>query len=680
MVRPEYPAARLSDHVDTYHGQAVPDPYRWLEDPDSPESRAWIEAQNRLTEAYLSGLPGRDHFRTRLTQLWDMPRRGAPWKRGGRYFQWQNTGLQNQDVLQVADQLDGPWRPLLDPNTLREDGTAAINSHAAGPGGQRLAYAVSDGGSDWQTWTVRDVVSGQDLPDRLEWSKFSGAAWLPDGSGFYYGRYPQPETGEALTSATYGQTVYLHRLGTAQSEDQLIYARPDQPEWGFYPQVSDDGTLLVLYVTHGTRTQNMLLVRPLAQDGDFTTLTPLFEAAYQFVGNDGPLVYALTDQAAPQGRLMVADLRAPEAGWQEVVPESSDTLEAVQMVPGGFLLLSLHDASHRLALVGRDGQGRQDIALPTLGTVTSLNTHPDDPEVLLGFTSFLYPQTAYRLTLPDLTLQPLFAPTLDFNVDAYETRQLFATSRDGTRVPMFVVHRKGLALTGDHPTLLYGYGGFNVSLTPSFSVSRLPWLEQGGVYVVANLRGGGEYGLAWHEAGMLERKQNVFDDFIACAEHLIQQGYTAPAHLGIQGGSNGGLLVGACLTQRPELFGAALPAVGVMDMLRFQRFTIGWAWTSDYGSSDDPEQFQTLLAYSPLHNLKDGVAYPPTLITTGDHDDRVVPAHSFKFAARMQAAQAGDAPVLIRIQTRGGHGAGKPTALVIEEQADLLTFLSAQLQ
>jgi prolyl oligopeptidase len=679
MTRFRYPAARRSDHTDDYHGQVVADPYRWLEDPDSPESRAWITAQNELSGAYLDALPSREGFRARLTQLWDVARVNAPWRRGAHYFQWQNTGLQNQDVLHRAPSAAGPWQPLLDPNTLSPDGTVAVGRTELSPDGRLLAYALSDGGSDWQIWRVREVESGLDLPDQLVWSKSAGVAWLPDGSGFYYVRYPQPQPGQDLTAASVQPRLQLHRLGEGQTGDLMVYERPDQPEWGFYPQASEDGSLLVLYVAHGTRSQNMLWVRPMSGAGAFTELTSSFEASFEFIGNDGPLVYVLTDLDAPRRRVVLTDLSATERIWTEVVPEGPDTLEGARMVAGGLLLLTLQDASNRLHLVPRDGQTRREVLLPGLGTVAELRVRATDTEAYLGFTSFLSPLTVYRLDLATLALTVLSAPALDFDTDAFETRQLFAISPDGTRVPMFVVHKRGLDLSGDHPTLLYGYGGFGISLTPSFAVWRLPWLEAGGVFVSATLRGGGEYGLEWQQAGMLERKQNVFDDFIACAEHLIQQGYTRPQHLAMFGGSNGGLLVGACLTQRPELFGAALPAVGVLDMLRFQKFTVGWAWTSDYGSSDDPEGFRTLMTYSPLHTLKAGVAYPPTLITTGDHDDRVVPAHSFKFAAELQHVQAGDAPVLIRIQTRGGHGTGTPTGLLIEELADRLAFLEAQI-
>ena len=675
MTRPTPPTTRRSDHTDDYHGTPVPDPYRWLEDPGSPETQAWVEAQNAVTLPYLEGLPRRAALAERLTRLWDYPKLGVPWRRGERYFQFRNSGLQNQDVLYSAECLDGAWTPLLDPNTLSEDGTVALGGLSVSRDGQTLTYAVSRGGSDWIEWFVRDVETGEDGPDHIRHSKFSGAAWLPDGSGFIYGRYKAPAEGEALTGANYGQQLYLHRLGTGQDEDELLLARPDQPEWGFYARVSEDGRYLVVWVTHGTSPQNQLWLRPLA-GGDWQELVGEFRALYNFIGNDGPEFYLVTDDGAPLGKLLRWNVETGERA--ELIPEGADTLEGAELVPDGLLVITQHDASHRLNLHGRGGAHIREIALPTLGSLAGLSARADDPEVFFGFTSFLFPATPYRLWLPDGQPEALDAPSPDFDPGSYETVQVFAESKDGTRVPMFLTYKRGLSLNGENAALLYGYGGFNISLTPSFSVSRLAWLELGGVLAVANLRGGGEYGEAWHEAGTKERKQNVFDDFIACAEYLIREGYTRPERLAIEGGSNGGLLVGACLTQRPELFGAAIPQVGVMDMLRFQKFTIGWAWTSDYGSSDDPEGFEYLHAYSPLHNLKPA-RYPATLITTGDHDDRVVPAHSYKFAAELQRAQQGDAPTLVRIQTRAGHGAGKPTRLIIEEQADIWAFLAQHL-
>ncbi|MBZ9713957.1 prolyl oligopeptidase family serine peptidase [Deinococcus multiflagellatus] len=675
------PVSHRGDHVDLYtnargEAVAVPDPYRWLEDPDSPDTRAWVAAQNEATQAFLSDLPARAHYQERLTALWDYAKTGVPWQRGGRYFRMYNPGLLNQPVLQVAPAATGPWEVLLDPNALSEDGTVALVQAAVSRDGEVLAYATQSGGSDWQTWRVRDVALGQDLGDELAWSKFSGAAWLPDGSGFFYSAYDAPAPGEALTGANRHQRLMLHRLGTPQAEDALVLARPDQPDWGFHASVTEDARSLVVHVWQGTDPRGLLWVRPLDSDGPFTELVPEFRAAYRMVGSNGDTLFVQTDEDAPRGRLLAWNVVTGER--QELIPEGPDKLEEVCVVPDGLLALTLRDASHRLTLHDRAGAQRRDIALPALGTVI-LSTRPDSAEVFFGFASFLSPNMLYRLELPGGELELLAAPELTFDPSPYEITQAFATGKDGTRVPLFIVARRDAPRDGTNPVLLYGYGGFNISLTPAFSPSRLAWLERGGVYVQANLRGGGEYGEEWHQAGTLGNKQNVFDDFIACAEHLIAGGWTTPQRLAIQGGSNGGLLVGACLTQRPDLFGAAVPQVGVLDMLRYHLFTIGWAWASDYGRSDDPAMLEVLRAYSPLHNLTEGVAYPATLITTGDHDDRVVPAHSFKFGAELQCAQGGNAPVLLRIQTRAGHGAGKPTALVIEEAADIYAFLERAL-
>lgn len=680
-----YPESPRGDHADVYRDAEgrevrVPDPYRWLEDPDSPETRRWVQAQNERTEDFLSALPARAAYRERLTALWDYPRDGLPWERGGRYFRSFNPGLLAQPVLQTADSPSGPWRDLLDPNGLSGDGTVALMGASVSRDGARLAYATQSGGSDWLTWQVRDVASGQDVGGPLRWSKFSGAAWLPDGSGFFYSAYDAPGEGEALTGANRNQRLMFHRLGTAQGADELVLSRPDQPDWGFSADVTDDGAWLVVQVWLGTSPKNLLWVRPLGEhgpgSGDFQPLVDDFRAMFQVVGSDGDTLYLHTDEDAPLGKLTAWNIRTGER--RDLIAQGVDKLEQVLTVPGGFLTVTLRDASHRLTLHDRAGQRQREIELPTLGTVM-VSARQSSAEVFVAFTSFLQPTRPYRLELPGGALEPLADPALNFDAGAYEVTQEFAVSKDGTRVPMFIVARKGAPRDGSNRTLLYGYGGFGISLTPAFSASRLAWLERGGVFVQANLRGGGEYGESWHEAGTLERKQNVFDDFAACAEHLTRQGWTRPERLAIQGGSNGGLLVGASITQRPELFGAAVAQVGVLDMLRYHLFTIGWAWASDYGRSDDPDMFATLLAYSPLHNLTEGTRYPATLITTGDHDDRVVPAHSYKFAAELQRVQSGEAPTLIRIQTRGGHGAGKPTALLIEEAADIWAFLEGAL-
>lgn len=676
-----YPSTRTINQVDDYHGTPVADPYRWLEDVDSAETLDWIRRQNELTFGFLEQVPARQGLKERLTALWNFPRAQAPLKRGGRYFQLRNSGLQNQDVLFVLDSLEGEARLLLDPNTLSADGTVALSAWEVSPDGNWLAYSTSASGSDWQTWQVRSVQSGQDLPDQVAWSKFSGAAWLKDGSGFFYSRYDAPLDGQEFQDANYYDKLYFHRLGSPQSADSLVYERPDQRDWGFSGQVSDDGRYLLIFVMLGTDMRNRFFYRDLLEGGETVELIDRLEAAYLFLGNDGPLFYFRTDLDAPRGRVIAIDIRRPaREDWREVIPQGPDVLESVQMVNDQFVSVVTHDAHHELRLHGLDGTPRGSIPLPALGTVMSageprVNAGRADAELFFGFSSFLFPLTIYRYDFAAQACQLLFSPPVDFNASAYETRQVFVTSRDGTRVPLFLTHKKGLLADGHNPTLLYGYGGFSVAMLPSFSLGWLAWLELGGVFAQAVLRGGSEYGEEWHQAGMLANKQNVFDDFIACSEWLIAEQITSTPRLAILGGSNGGLLVGACLTQRPDLFGACLPAVGVMDMLRFQKFTIGWAWTSDYGCSDDPGQFRTLLAYSPLHNLKAGSHYPATMVTTADHDDRVVPGHSFKFAAAMQAAQAGDRPVLIRIQTKAGHGFGKPTAILIQELADRYAFL-----
>ncbi|PYO59928.1 MAG: S9 family peptidase [Gemmatimonadetes bacterium] len=677
----QYPAARKSDVVDDYHGTRVPDPYRWLEDPDSPESRAWIEAENRLTAAYLAEIPARSTIRERLTKLWNYPKYGTPFRKGRRYFFFKNDGLQNQSVLYKQASLTADPETLLDPNLLSEDGTVALSTMAVSDDGRLLAYGTSASGSDWEEFRVRDVAQGRDLSDYLKWIKFSGASWTNDGAGFFYSRYPEPAD-KALTDVNRFQRLYYHRLGTDQAQDLLVYERPDQPDWGMNAEVTDDGRYAVMHVWLGTDRRNRVYYLDLKDakrpkvTGEVVRLLDDFDASYAFVGNDGPVFYFLTDLDAPRKRVIAIDTRHPErARWREIIPQGPDVLDGVQIIHDTFVANSMHDASSRLRLFAHDGRFVKDLPLPTLGSIGGISGERKDDEMFYAFTSFLYPTTIFRYDFKSGVTSVFKAPAIDFDPSGYETKQVFYTSKDGTRVPMFITHQKGLHLDGSNPTYLYGYGGFNISLTPSFSVSMLVWLQMGGVYAVPNLRGGGEYGEEWHQAGMHDRKQNVFDDFIAAAEYLIAQGYTSPSKLAIAGASNGGLLVGAAITQRPELFGAALPAVGVMDMLRFHKFTIGWAWVTDYGSADSAAQFPYLYKYSPLHNIRAGTRYPATLVTTADHDDRVVPGHSFKFTAALQAAQAGPQPVLIEIETKAGHGAGKPTSKLIEEQADRMAFL-----
>jgi prolyl oligopeptidase len=675
----KYPTTKKTEHTDEYHGVKVADPYRWLEDADSAETKAWVDAQNALTFSYLNEIPARAKIRDRLTKLWNYEKYGVPFKEGGRYFYSKNDGLQNQSVLYTVNSLsDDKPRVLLDPNALSSDGTVALAGYAISEDGKHMAYGLATSGSDWNEWRVRDIETGKDLPDRLKWVKFSGASWSKDGKGFYYSRYDEPKDGAGLQTANYFHKLYYHRVGTPQSEDALIYERKDQKEWGFSGSVSEDGRFLMIYVWKGTDQNNLFFYRDLSSpDSKIVELVNTFEANFSPVGNDGDTLYFRTDLDAPRGRVIAIDTRNPDRkNWKEIIAQTGETLESVGMLNNQLVASYLKDARAQVKVFGLDGKPVREVELPGIGTVGGFGGKRHDKESFYAFAGFTSPTTIYRYDAETGKSSVFRQPAVDFKPSDYETKQVFYTSKDGTKVPMFITHKKGLKLDGQNPTLLYGYGGFSVSLTPSFSIANLVWMEMGGVYAMPNLRGGGEYGEDWHQAGTKLKKQNVFDDFIAAAEWLIANKYTSTPKLAISGGSNGGLLVGACLTQRPELFGAALPAVGVMDMLRFHKFTIGWAWTSDYGSSENAEEFKALYAYSPLHNLKPGTKYPATMVTTADHDDRVVPAHSFKFAATLQNAQAGDAPTLIRIETKAGHGAGKPTAKIIEEIADEWGFLT----
>ncbi|HUO27206.1 MAG TPA: prolyl oligopeptidase family serine peptidase [Candidatus Aquilonibacter sp.] len=678
----DYPKAKTVNQVDDYHGVKVADPYRWLEDTDSADTKAWVEAENKLTFGYLDQIPYRAAIHERLTKLWNYERYGVPEQYGGHYFYDHNTGLQNQSVLYVADSLSAEPRLLVDPNTLSSDGTVALSGRAITDDGKLLAYGTEVSGSDWQEWHVRDVDTGKDLPDDIKWVKFSLASWTRDGKGFFYSRYDEPKPGAAaLREANYFQKLYYHRLGTPQSDDQLIYERPDNKELGFQGDVTEDGHYLIITVWQGTSPKNRLYYKDLTQPGaEVVKLLDDFDAQYQFINNEGPVFWFKTDLDAPRSRLIAIDIRSPErSNWKTIVPQGSDTMTNAHVVDDRFLLEYLKDARSEIRVYDLDGKYVRSVDLPGIGTAEGFAGKRKDKETFYAFTSFTVPATIYRYDPQRGTSSVFRQPKVDFDASRYETIQVFYHSKDGTRVPMFLTYKKGLKLDGHNHVLLYGYGGFDISLTPFFSVPNLVWLEMGGVYAQANLRGGGEYGEQWHLAGTKLHKQNVFDDFIAAAEWLIANHYTTSSRLAIRGASNGGLLVGACLTQRPDLFGATLPAVGVMDMLRFQKFTIGWAWTSDYGSSDDPEQFKALYAYSPLQNLRPGTKYPPTFITTADHDDRVVPGHSFKFAATIQADQAGSAPVLIRIETKAGHGGGKPISKQIDEIADSWAFVAYNL-
>jgi len=677
----DYPKAKTIDQVDDYHGTKVADPYRWLEDTDSPDTLSWVQAENKLTFSYLDQIPYRQAIRERLTKLWNYERYGVPEQLGGRYFYQHNNGLQNQNVLLVADSLNAEPRMLLDPNTLSSDGTVALSGHAITDDGKLLAYGTAASGSDWMQWHVRDVASGKDLADLVKWVKFSGASWSKDGKGFYYSRYDEPKQGTALRDTNYFQKLFYHRLGTSQSEDKLIYERPDNKELGFSGDVTDDGHYLIITVSQGTSPKNRLYYKDLSQpDSPVVKLLDDFDAQYQFIDNNGTVFWIKTDLDAARSRLIAIDTRAPErSNWKTIVPQAAETMTNANVVDDKFLVEYLKDARTEVRVYDLQGKFLRNVDLPGIGTAPGFGGKRKDKETFYAFTSFTVPTTIYRYD-PEKGASSVFRqPKVDFDASRYETKQVFYQSKDGTRIPMFLTYKKGLKLDGQNRVLLYAYGGFDISLTPTFTVPNLVWLEMGGVYAQPNLRGGGEYGEDWHLAGTKLHKQNVFDDFIAAAEWLIANHYTTSSNLAIRGGSNGGLLVGACLTQRPDLYGATLPAVGVMDMLRFHKFTIGWAWTSDYGSSDDPEQFKAIYAYSPLHNLKPGTKYPPTFITTADHDDRVVPGHSFKFAATMQADQAGPAPVLIRVETKAGHGAGKPISKQIDETADAWAFVAYNL-
>ncbi|KAA3609094.1 MAG: S9 family peptidase [Planctomycetota bacterium] len=663
--------------VEDYHGTKVADPYRWLEDLDSPRTRRWVEAQNAVSSRFLNSLPDRDYFLNRLERLWNYERRGTPERKGDRYFFSRNDGLQNQSVLFVQDGKHGNPRVLLDPNGLSEDGTAAISGTAVSENGQYLAYGISRAGSDWQEWFVRDVATGKDLGDHLRWVKFSGASWTHDHQGFFYSRYPEPPEGDAYEAVNENHKVYFHRLGTSQDQDVLVYERPEQPKWGFRAEVSVDGRWLLIAGSEGTERKARYWFKDLQNNEPIRPLFTEFDADYHYIGNRDQDWFFFTDKDAPKGKIIQVDPRRPHSDhWREVIPEGEDTMDDAAFFHQRLVVQFMHNAHSRLEVFDLDGRSLFGVDLPTLGSVGSLSGKADDAEAYFSFSSFTYPTTLFQLDMSSGAKEVFWRPELDFDPSAFAVEQVWYPSKDGTQVPMFLIHRKDLVRNGQNPTLLYGYGGFNIPLTPSFRVNNLVWLEQGGIYAVANLRGGGEFGKDWYLAGTVHQKQNVFDDFIAAAEYLIEEGYTSTPKLAIRGGSNGGLLVGACMTQRPELFGAALPAVGVLDMLRYHKFTIGWAWVSDYGSSDDPEQFRTLLGYSPLHNLRPGVHYPPTLVTTADHDDRVVPGHSYKFTAALQKVQGSASPVLIRIETNAGHGRGKPISKILEENADIWAFLA----
>jgi len=673
-----YPAPAIGDVVDDYHGVKIADPYRALEDPDAAETRVWIEAENALTRSILDAVPSRRVIETRLSETWNYARHGVPQKKKGRYFFGKNDGLQNQAVMYTSRTLDGAATVLLDPNTMSTDGTAALGEMRVSPDGKLVAYQVSEAGSDWNVIRVRHIETLRDLSDVVPWVKFSGIAWSPDSKGFYYSTYPDHDTTGNV--ALKNQRLMFHALGTDVASDVVAHARPDQPDWGFSAQTTDDGEALILTQSAGTEQKARIFVADLHSKAlVFEPVFDDFDADYEVLGKRGKRLWLRTDKNAPKNRIVAFDLgvsRPNEA--LEIVPEDSATLETAALAGGKLVLVYMQDAANVVRLKDLDGKPYDEVKLPAIGSILEFKGSLDDNEAFFSFTSFNTPTCVWRYDVERKLSTVWRAPTVRFDPADYVTEQVFCTSKDGTRIPLFVTKKRDVVLSFATPTLLYGYGGFNIAIKPAFSPAMLVWMERGGCYVTANLRGGSEYGREWHDAGTRARKQNVFDDFIAAAEFLIAKRWTSPAKLAIHGRSNGGLLVGACMIQRPDLFGAAVPGVGVLDMLRYHRFTIGWAWASDYGRADAAEDFPYLQAFSPLHNLEVGVRYPATLVITGDHDDRVVPAHSFKFAAALQHAQsrALDAPpVLIRIETRGGHGAGKPTSMQIEEWADVLAFL-----
>jgi prolyl oligopeptidase len=674
--RPAYPAAKKVDATDDYHGVKVADPYRWLEDSDAEETIAWVEAQNKLTFDYIRSSPAYEKTKARLTELWNYPKYSNPIKKGGRYFFSKNDGLQNQSVVYMQQSLDSEPAVVIDPNKLSEDGTIALSKTSFSEDGKFLAYGLSAGGSDRQEFKIRDIDAETDFEEVIKWCKFSGIAWKHDNSGFYYNRFPEPISVAKEDQNNYNR-VYWHKLGTKQSKDILVFEQPEAKELGFWPSITDDGKYLVLHVSHGTDPKNRIYFRKVKSNGPFIKLLDKADANYSLIHNVGSTFYFKTNLEAPRGRIVAIDLkRLQRKNWKEILPEQEDVISFVKVVNNQFVISFMHDAYEVLKIFNLDGAFIREIELPAIGSVYGISGNYNDSEMFISFTSFLFPTTIFRYDFISNETTTFRKPEIDFDPSEYETKQAFYNSKDGARVPMFITHKKGLELDGSNPALLYGYGGFNVNMTPYFSISNLIWLEKGGVYIVANLRGGEEYGEAWHQAGMLDKKQNVFDDFIAAGEWLIENKYTNKSKLAIDGASNGGLLVAACINQRPDLFGAALCQVPVIDMLRYHKFTVGSYWIPEYGNAEtNPDHFKFLYAYSPLHNVKENIEYPPTLITTADTDDRVHPMHAKKFAATLQEKYKGQNPILLRVETKAGHGAGKPTTKRIEEYSDLYTFL-----
>jgi len=671
-----YPVAKKVDTTNVYFGTEVPDPYRWLEDDNSEETAEWVKAENKVTEEYLSQIPFRDKIKDRLTSIWNYPKYGTPFKEGGKYYFYKNDGLQAQYVLYKADSLDGEPKVFIDPNTFSEDGTVALSGISFNRAGDSLAYSKSSGGSDWKEIFVMNAETGEKLEDELKWIKFSGMSWKDDG--FYYSRYDEPNEGEALKGENVNSKIFYHKIGTKQAEDLLIFENPEFPKRGNYAGTIEDESILMLVSSQPGKPGNSLCFKRLdVENSDFIPIDSCFEYDYSIIDRLDNKLLIRTNYNAPKYKVIAVDMENPaKENWMDFIPEKDETMNGASIKGGMFITSYMKDASDKAYIYDLDGNFKHEVALPGIGSIGGFSGKKDENMAFYTFTSFTYPATIFKYDIANNTSEVYKKSEIDFDSEAFETKQVFYKSKDGTKIPMFIVHKKGIELNGQNPTLLYGYGGFNISLTPSFSVANLVFLENGGVYVLANLRGGGEYGEDWHQAGTKMNKQIVFDDFIAAAEYLINEKYTCSEKLAIRGGSNGGLLVGACMCQRPELFRVALPAVGVMDMLRYHKFTIGFHWASDYGTSEDSkEMFEYLYGYSPLHNLKKGTNYPATMITTADHDDRVVPAHSFKFAATLQECNAGENPVIIRIESKAGHSAGKPTDMVIKEYTDMWSFV-----
>jgi len=668
-----YPNTKKCDTVTNYFGTKIADPYRWLEDDNSAETKEWVTEENKVTNDYLSKIPYRNKIRDRITQLYNFPRISAPYREGEYYFYTKNSGLQNQSVNYYQKGLTGAPEVFLDPNTLSDAGTAAVSFEGFSQDRKYLAYSVANAGSDWQTIYVMDVASKKKLTDELDWVKFSGAAWVKDG--FYYSRYDTPEKGTELSGANQNQKVFFHKLGDSQSNDQLIYSDKNNPQRYFGAQTTDDGRFLFVNISAGTSGGQIIGKDLRAGDSDFKLLCPGFDNDYTILDNQDNYLICFTNYNAPNYKVVLIDFNnpAPE-NWKDLIPEQKELLQNVSVAGGKLFTTYLKDASSHVYQYSRAGKMEREIQLPGIGTAAGFSGEKDDAQLFFSFTSFTTPATIYSYDIASGDVKLWMKPELTFNPDDYVTEQVWYTSKDSTKVPMFLVHKKDLKMDGTNPTLLYGYGGFDIPMTPNFNASRMVLLENGGIYAMANLRGGSEYGEAWHKAGMLDKKQNVFDDFIAAAEYLIAQKYTSSQKLAILGRSNGGLLVGACETQRPDLYKVCFPGVGVLDMLRYHKFTVGWGWAVEYGSSDNADQFKYLVKYSPLHNVKP-TNYPATLITTADHDDRVVPAHSFKFAATLQANQKGTAPTLIRIDTNAGHGGGRPLSKTIDEDTDIYSFM-----